>query len=316
MSDYTKEFLAMSKAYEASGGDPASLSDGRIAGLMVSHRRILRSNDAPGVHIEGEETPTGVKAKITVDPGVHVERPVHLCFGVLPKEGTQEIVSEFLVGEGAKASFLAHCVFPNAVKVRHVMDARIHVGKHASLEYSETHYHGEEGGVEVLPTARITIGEGGSYRSLFKLVQGAAGELRIDYEADIGKDALCELDARVYGKRNDAIRIKESLFLNGEKSRGLAKSRIVASDHCTSEVVGEAVGNAPGARGHVDCVEIVRGKDARVSAVPRLLVTDDRAKLTHEAAIGSVDKKQVETLMARGLTEEESVDVVVRGILR
>jgi hypothetical protein len=316
MSDYMKEFLAMSKAYEASGGDPASLSDGRIAGLMVSHRRILRSNDAPGVHIEGEETPTGVKAKITVDPGVHVEHPVHLCFGVLPKEGTQEIVSEFFVGEGAKASFLAHCVFPNAVKVRHVMDARIHVGKHAGLEYSETHYHGEEGGVEVLPTAKITIDEGGSYRSLFKLVQGAAGELRIDYEADIGKDALCELDARVYGKRNDVIRVKESLFLNGEKSRGLAKSRIVASDHCVSEVVGEAVGNAPGARGHVDCVEIVKGKDARVSAVPRLLVTDDRAKLTHEAAIGSVDKKQVETLMARGLTEEESVDVVVRGILR
>ena len=316
MGDTTKEFLAMSEAYEASGGDPASLSDGRIAGLMVSHRKILRSNDAPGVHIEGEETPVGVKARITVDPGVHVEHPVHLCFGVLPKEGTQEIVSEFLVGEGAKASFLAHCVFPNAVKVRHVMDARIHVGKHADLEYSETHYHGEEGGVEVMPTARITIDEGGIYRSLFKLVQGAAGELRIDYEADIGKDATCELDARVYGKKNDAIRVKESLFLNGEKSKGLAKSRIVASGHCVSEVVGEAVGNAPGARGHVDCVEIVKGKDARVSAVPRLLVTDDRAKLTHEAAIGSVDRKQVETLMARGLTEEEAVDVVVRGILR
>ncbi len=160
------------------------------------------------------------------------------------------------------------------------------------------------------------VEEGGIYRSMFKLVQGAAGELRIDYEADIGKDATCELDARIYGKRNDVIRVKESLFLNGEKSRGLAKSRIVASDHCVSEVLGEAVGNAPGARGHVDCVEIVKGKDARVSAVPRLLVTDDRAKLTHEAAIGSVDKKQVETLMARGLTEEESVDVVVRGILR
>jgi Fe-S cluster assembly scaffold protein SufB len=38
--------------------------------------------------------------------------------------------------------------------------------------------------------------------------------------------------------------------------------------------------------------------------------------LTHEAAIGSVDKKQVETLMARGLTEDEAVDVVVRGMLR
>lgn len=316
MVEYTKEFLAMAKAYEASGGNPASLSDGRIAGLMVSHKRILRRNDAPGVHIEGEETPTGVRARITVDPGVVLENPVHLCFGVLPEEGTQEIVSDFLVGEGAKAGFLAHCIFPNAVRVRHVMDARIRVGKHARLEYSETHYHGEGGGVEVLPTARITVEEGGSCRSLFKLVQGAVGELRIDYEADIGKDALCELDARVYGRRNDAIRVKESLFLNGERAKGLAKSRIVATDHCVSEVLGEAVGNAPGARGHVDCVEIVKGNNARVSAVPRLLVTDDRAKLTHEAAIGSVDRKQVETLMARGLTEEDAVDVVVRGILR
>jgi len=316
MSEAAKEFLAMSKAYEASGGDPSALSDGRIAAMTVSHRKILRSNDAPGVRIEGEETPTGVKARITVDPGAVVGNPVHLCFGVLPEEGTQEIVSDFLVGEGASVRFLAHCVFPNAVTVRHVMDARIRVGKRASLEYSETHYHGEAGGVEALPTARITVEEGGSYRSLFKLVQGAVGKLRIDYEADIGKDALCELDARVLGRGNDAIRVKESLFLNGERSRGLAKSRIVATEHCVGEVVGEAVGNAPGARGHVDCVEIVKGEHARVSAVPRLLVTDDRAKLTHEAAIGSVDKKQVETLTARGLTEEEAVDVVVRGILR
>ncbi len=62
--------------------------------------------------------------------------------------------------------------------------------------------------------------------------------------------------------------------------------------------------------------EIIKGKDARVSAVPRLLVLDDRAKLTHEAAIGSVDKKQVETLMVLGLTEEQAVDVVVKGMLR
>jgi hypothetical protein len=109
--------------------------------------------------------------------------------------------------------------------------------------------------------------------------------------------------------------VKESISLSGENARGLAKSHIVASDHCTSEVIGEAVGNAPKARGHVDCVEIVRGKDARASAVPRLLVIDERAKLTREAAIGSVDKKQVETLMARGLTEEKAVDVVVKGML-
>ncbi len=184
------------------------------------------------------------------------------------------------------------------------------------MAYSETHYHGVDGGVEVLPTARITVDEGGVYTSVFKLVQGAVGELRLDYEAHVQKNAICELDARVYGKKHDRITINESLFLDGESSRGLAKSRVVASDHCVSMVVGEAVGGAPNARGHVDCVEILKGPDARASAVPKLMVVDERAKLTHEAAIGSVDKKQIETLMARGLREAEAVDVVVRGMLR
>ncbi len=45
-------------------------------------------------------------------------------------------------------------------------------------------------------------------------------------------------------------------------------------------------------------------------------VTNPLAKVTHEAAIGSVDKRQLETLMAHGLTPEEAVDVIVKGVLR
>lgn len=316
MLDVLKEFEAIAASYAASGGATASLFDDGFASLVVSHNKVLRAHSIPGVRIEGKETPTGARATVTVDPGTIVDGPVHLCFGVLPAEGLQEIVSAFDIGEGARVSFLAHCSFPNAVRVKHVMDATIRVSRKAELRYSETHYHGEEGGVEVFPVARAVVEDGGMLRSEFKLIRGAAGLVKLDYSADLMSDAVCEFDARIYGKRNDRIFVKESLFLNGERARGLAKSRIVASDHCESEVVGEAVGNAPDARGHVDCVEIVKGSGARASAIPRLLVVNDRAKLTHEAAIGSVDKKQVETLMARGLTEEEAVDVVVKGMLR
>jgi uncharacterized protein len=316
MIDYSKEFEEIAKAYESSGGNAAALFDQKAARLVVSHNKVLGKNEVPGVHIEGGGTPTGAKARIVVDPGAVIQKPVHLCFGVLPEEGLQEIVSEFEIGDNAKVTFLAHCSFPNAIKVKHVMDAKIYVGKHAEMTYSETHYHGEHGGTEVLPVVKVVIDEGGILKNEFKLIKGTVGELRIDYEGDLKKDAVCEFDAKAYGKKNDRIVIKESIFLNGENSRGLAKSRIVSSDHCQSEVIGEVVGNAPYARGHVDCIEIIKGKDARASAIPRLVVVDDRAKLTHEAAIGSVDKKQVETLMARGLTEDEAVDVVVRGMLR
>jgi hypothetical protein len=37
--------------------------------------------------------------------------------------------------------------------------------------------------------------------------------------------------------------------------------------------------------------------------------------VTHEAAIGSVDSKQLQTLMSRGLTEEKAVDLIIQGLL-
>ena len=316
MPKLTEGLTQISQAYQAAGGDPAQLFASNAGGLAVSHHRVLYRNLVPGLRIDTEETPDGVRATISVAPGIVITEPVHLCFGMIPQEGLQHIDATFDIGDGARVQFLAHCTFPGAVKVRHLMEAAVRVGREAEMSYSETHFHGPQGGVEVVPVTRATVAEKGILRSDFKLVQGAAGTVQLDYRVELARHAVAELDARIYGKRHDQVTLKESLYLNGEYARGLAKSRIVASEHCVTEVISEAVGNAPYARGHVDCVEIIKGRDARASAIPKLTVLDDRAKLTHEAAIGSVDKRQVETLMSRGLTETEAVDVVVKGMLR
>ena len=50
-------------------------------------------------------------------------------------------------------------------------------------------------------------------------------------------------------------------------------------------------------------------------ATPVVEVKHPKAHVTHEAAIGSVDTKQLETLMSRGLGEEEAIDLIVQGLL-
>jgi Fe-S cluster assembly scaffold protein SufB len=65
----------------------------------------------------------------------------------------------------------------------------------------------------------------------------------------------------------------------------------------------------------MDCLEIVRER-TQVSALPEVRVTHPLAKITHEAAIGSVDRRQLETQMSRGIAPEEAVDIIVRGMLR
>jgi len=76
-----------------------------------------------------------------------------------------------------------------------------------------------------------------------------------------------------------------------------------------------AEGNAPFARGHMECTEIIRG-GATARNVPVVVVRDDRAHVTHEAAIGTVNHKGLDTLIARGLDEEEAEDVIIRGMLQ
>jgi hypothetical protein len=54
---------------------------------------------------------------------------------------------------------------------------------------------------------------------------------------------------------------------------------------------------------------------ALVSAVPLVKMTYPLNKVIREAAIGSVDHKELETLMANGLDPEEATELIVSGML-
>jgi len=311
MNDYE----AILRAYELAGGDPTSLQFPEVGSLVVEKNRILSFHEVEGLIVEPEETQRGIKAKILVKKDFKIKNPVHLCFGVIPKEGLQEIIMEIVLEDNSYVKLLAHCTFPNAIKVKHIMQAEINIGKGAYLSYEETHYHGLSGGIEVIPRARINIASGGRLTNSFSLTKGRVGKLSLDYDVEVGKDGIAELITKVYGKGKDRIEIVEKSSLNGENAKSLIKSRTVVIDEAQSKVVGETYGNAPGARGHVDCVEIVEGK-AKAEAIPKVSVIHNQAKVTHEAAIGRIDKRQLETLMARGLEESEAIDTVIKGILR
>ena len=49
--------------------------------------------------------------------------------------------------------------------------------------------------------------------------------------------------------------------------------------------------------------------------MPIVEVRDPKAQITHEAAIGSVDTKQLQTLMSRGLSEDKAVNLIIEGLL-
>ena len=182
------------------------------------------------------------------------------------------------------------------------------------MRYNEAHYHGPHGGIQVLPITRAQVDEGGRLESEFSLMHGRVGRLDVQFEVDVAARGVVELVSRAFGLAEDEIVVNEVVRLDGEGARGLTKTRGAVRDRATSEIYTTAEGNAPGAVGHMDCTEIVRDA-ATARNVPVVVVRDERARVTHEAAIGSVNRKELETLMARGLDEDYAVDIIIRGML-
>jgi len=221
-----QDYELMLDAYARAGGTPSVFKDSDVAHLVVHKNTVIGSHLVDGLILEPVETESGVQVRLIVKKGVRIQRPVHLCFGVMAEEGVQEIVMNVELQDGSGLELLAHCVFPNAVKVVHSMAAEIEVGDNASYSYNEVHFHGENGGIEVIPRAKIRIGKNSRLVTHFSLLQGRAGRLDLDYDTEILDGSTLEMTAKVYGSGADRIRIREAGHLLGEDSRGLIKSRI------------------------------------------------------------------------------------------
>ncbi|MDZ7860045.1 MAG: SufD family Fe-S cluster assembly protein [Candidatus Krumholzibacteriota bacterium] len=286
-----------------------------IAHLLIHHDKVVGMHAVDGLQIETKKIENGVKIDLRVKAGIKIKEPVQMCFGMMPKKGIQRIVMNAVIEKDASINVLAHCTFPNAVDVKHIMDAEITLKKNATYKYNERHIHSNQGGIQVIPKAKIHVGNNARYITDFELLKGRVGLIDIDYETDCAAEGKFEMNMRVNATHDDVVKIREAGHLNGEHSHGVLLSRVAVRDKAQAEVYSELTASAPFARGHVDCKEIVQD-DGIVSAIPIVKVNHPKAHITHEASLGSVDSKQLQTLMARGLTEDRATDMIIQGLLR
>jgi len=294
--------------------DSKVLKDSEVAHVVLNQNKVLSQNTVPGLRVDLKETKDGIRAFLTVREETQIPKTVHLCFGMMPEKGIQRIEMEINLEKNSRLSVLAHCVFPNAVDVHHIMNATINIEENARYSYIEKHIHSPEGGVKVIPKATVHLGPHAQYKTEFDLVKGRVGLIDIDYETHCDTKSVMEMTARINGLAEDDIKVNEAGYLNGEGARGALTSKIAVRDRAKAEIRNKLIASAPYARGHVDCKEIVQDK-ATATAIPIVEVHHPQAHITHEAAIGSVDDKQLQTLLSRGLSEDEAVELIIQGLL-
>ncbi len=311
MTKLSKEFI---KTAKICGIDHAINQKGHF---YVDKNKIISEEMPKGISAKTRETKEGVVAEIVVEKGVKIKEPLFFCFGISGKEESQMIQTNLILKEDSEVEILAHCSFPNAVKSSHKMEAKYEIGKNAKLVYKEHHYHGTSSGILVMPKLKVVVDEGGIFLSDFILSKGSVGQVGIEVEVLLGKDAKSEINSKVFGKgEKDVISIIDKVTIEGDNSKSLVTMRAAAKDGGRVFMQGETYALGADSIGHIDCQEIVSGENSVAKAVPIVEVSNDRARVTHEASVGKINQKELETLMTRGMDEEAATELIIEAMMR
>ncbi|MFX1492942.1 MAG: SufD family Fe-S cluster assembly protein [Promethearchaeota archaeon] len=287
------------------------------AKLLLNFNKITGVDQVEGIILKGREIPNGIVADIIIKEGTTHEEPVHLCFGVNKETGIQEIFPRIIAEDNTDVKVQAHCSFPKANGLIHKMFGHFYIGKNCNFNYSETHYHGENSGALVAPVGYMYIGENSVFENNFTLTQGTPGQVKIMIDIYAMRNSIIRSNIRAYGKsKRDSIRIRDSVFLEGENARSVIKMKAAARDGGEVLMYGVTEGNAPHCNGHVECSEIVLGKGSICRARPFIRAIDSTSSVSHEASLGRFPQKWLDELMAKGLTEEEATEILIESMLK
>ena len=279
-------------------------ANGQTAGRnTTANIDISTKTDKPGIDIR-------------IKPGTKNES-VHIPV-VLSSSGLKEMVyNDFYIGEGADVEIVAGCGIHNdgCDTSQHDGIHTFHIGRNASITYTEKHYgEGSGSGGRILnPTTVIHMEEGSFAKMDMSQIKGVDSTFR-KTEANLGASAKLVINEKLMTHGEQKAHSDVTVNLNGEDSVVQIVSRSVGKDTSVQVFHPIAVGNNR-SRAHIQCDSIIMGK-AKISSIPEIAANHVDAEIIHEAAIGKINNDQLIKLQTFGLNSEEAEKVIVDGFLK
>jgi len=249
---------------------------------------------------------------VRVPAGNKSSMPVQTCLMLNSKKVYQTVHNIIIVEEGANLDIITGCTSKKGVEEGlHMGISEMYVKKGATLNFTMIHNWAEQIGVR--PRTVVHVEEGGTYISNYICLKPVRSVQMYPTVRLEGEGAVTRLNTIAIAHPGSELDLGNRAIFNAPDTRAELISRTITIG---GRIIarGEMIANAKGSKGHLECKGLVLGKGSQL-AIPILEANIDDVELTHEAAVGKIAKDQVEYLMARGLTEDEAVGMIVRGFL-
>ncbi len=250
---------------------------------------------------------------VRLRPGEKVVYPLQACLYIRTDKVAQRVHNIVIIEEGAELHIITGCTTsPHVISGLHVGVSEFYIKKGGRLIYTMIHEWGEK--VHVRPRTGIIVEEEGSIVSNYISLDRVASVESYPFCRLVGQGAIAQFNSIIAAPEGAHLDLGSCVVLEAENTRAEIISRTVCYG---GEVIarGRLVGKAPEIKAHLECQGLMLSNKGYILAIPELEAHFSNVDMSHEAAVGKIAKEEIEYLMARGLTEEEAVSLVVRGFL-
>ena len=226
--------------------------------------------------------------------------------------------------KGAYVSYLEGCTAPMRDENQmHAAVVELIAHEDAEIKYStvQNWYPGDEdgkGGIYNFVTKRGICAGARAKISWTQVETGSA--ITWKYPSCIlkGDDSVGEFYSVAITNNHQQADTGTKMIHMGErtKSRIIAKTISAGKSDSTYRGLVKILGGAAGARNYTQCDSLLIGDQCGAHTVPYIESKNPKAKIEHEATTSKISEEQLFYCQQRGLSEEESVALIVNGFCK
>lgn len=252
---------------------------------------------------------------VYVPAGVKLKIPLQSYFRLNAPGAGQFEHTLIVIEPGAEAHFIEGCSAPkyNVLNL-HAGCVELYVRKGAALRYSTIENWSKN--MMNLNTKRALVEKDGT----IEWISGTFGShVTMLYPSSIlsGEGAKSNFIGISFAGSGQHLDTGTKVVHAAPNTKSTVSSKSISKDGGIAVYRSDVhiLPNATGSKSSVICESLMMDRQSRTDTIPLMDIRNDKADIGHEARIGRISDAAIFYLMTRGLTEEESKAMIVRGFV-
>ena len=275
---------------------------------------ISKAMEEDRITMESKVEWNAMRTIVNVPENYVSNEPIHFCFILDTKWTKQAVQPTWNIGKNAKVKIFAYCFWVE-YEVMH-WDGKIYnLEEWASLEVYEFNYNTMESYMTVYNTFTATLEDNAYFKNYYVSTVGHLWHGNTKWKVICKwKNSKAEFITKNRILDKDISELDIEFHLEWEESSWLIISRSVTYEGWTNKFIWKIYGKWNNTKWHIECDEISLWK-CSISTSPTLFVENPTSRLTHEASVGTLEKKAIENLMVKWFSEDDAVAFLINGVL-